>query len=182
VIDMIPFFCDENPYAHGVAPRIDKLAGVMRSSGGYVVWMVPAPATATARQVEFYGEEVAVRYARSGGASLPRRRLWSGVDVRSGDTVVEKAAPSAFFPGASRLDGILSRQGIDTVLIAGTVASVCCESTARDGATLDYRVIAVADAQADVSDEALNASLRMVYRSFGDVRPAEELIALLDPP
>lgn len=179
VVDMIPFFCQENPYAAGIAPRIDKLAEVVRSVGSYVVWVVPSPDEVTARDVEFFGEEIATRYAHSAGSSLPRRRIWSGVDARPGDTVVEKSARSAFFPGASRLHGILARQGIDTVLLAGTVASVCVESSARDAAELDYRVIAIADAMADVSDEALNASLRSIYRSFGDVRPTADLIDLL---
>ena len=76
----------------------------------------------------------------------------------------------------------LDERRIDTVLIAGTVANVCCESSARDASTLGYRVIMVADANAAVRDEDLNATLHTIYRSFGDVRPAAEVLALLGDP
>jgi nicotinamidase-related amidase len=65
------------------------------------------------------------------------------------------------------------------VLVTGTVTSVCCESTARDAATLGYRVVFVADGTADVRDSVRNATLRTVYRSFGDVRPTTEVLELL---
>lgn len=77
--------------------------------------------------------------------------------------------------GAPLLD-ILRRCGVDTVLVAGTVTNVCCESSVRDAATLGFRVVLVADATAAPSDEIHNAS---VYRSFGDVRPAAEVLELL---
>jgi nicotinamidase-related amidase len=57
---------------------------------------------------------------------------------------------------------------------------VCCESSARDASTLGYRVIMVADANAALRDQDLNATLHTIYRTFGDVRPTSEVIALLD--
>ena len=35
-------------------------------------------------------------------------------------------------PGSSELEPPLRGRGVDTLLIAGTVTNVCCESTARD--------------------------------------------------
>lgn len=57
---------------------------------------------------------------------------------------------------------------------------MCCESSARDASTLGYRVIMVADANAALRDQDLNATLHTIYRTFGDVRPTSEVIALLD--
>ncbi len=37
----------------------------------------------------------------------------------------------------------------------------------------------VADANAAMRDQDLNATLHTIYRSFGDVRPTDELINLL---
>jgi nicotinamidase-related amidase len=71
------------------------------------------------------------------------------------------------------------RCGIDTVLITGTVANVCCESSARDASTLGYRVVIVADANAARRDQDLNATLHTVYRTFGDVRPTSEVLELI---
>lgn len=61
------------------------------------------------------------------------------------------------------------------MLAAGTVANVCCESTARDASTQGYRVIMVADANAAVCDRDLNSTLHTIYRSFGDVRRQRKL-------
>jgi nicotinamidase-related amidase len=68
---------------------------------------------------------------------------------------------------------------VDSLVITGTVTSVCCESTARDAAMLGYRVVFVADGTADVRDSVHNATLRTIYRSFGDVRPTSEVLALI---
>jgi nicotinamidase-related amidase len=65
------------------------------------------------------------------------------------------------------------------VLITGTVANVCCESTARDASTLGYRTIMVADANAALRDQDLNATLHTFYRTFGDVRPTSEIVELI---
>lgn len=149
----------------------------MRSAGGTVAWVVPAARPS----VEFHGAEVAAAYATSGGSGPLRDRVWHELEVAREDLVVEKTAPSAFFPGRCDLPGLLAPRGIDTVLVAGTTTDVCCESTVRDASTLGHRVVLVADATATGTDEAHNATLRTVYRSFGDVRPTDEILALLDP-
>lgn len=96
--------------------------------------------------------------------------------------IVEKSAPSAFFPGRCSLHDELLARKIDSILIAGTVANVCCESSVRDARTLGYRVVMLADADAAATDAMLNATLRTVYRSFGDVRPTAEIRGLLSDP
>lgn len=55
------------------------------------------------------------------------------------------------------------------------------ESTARDASAQGYRVVMVADANAAMRDQDLNATLHTIYRSFGDVRPTNELVDLLTP-
>lgn len=60
------------------------------------------------------------------------------------------------------------------------MTNVCCESSARDASTLGYRVIMVADANAAVRDQDHNATLHTIYRSFGDVRPAAEVIGMIE--
>ncbi|MFD9634187.1 isochorismatase family protein, partial [Streptomyces violascens] len=80
------------------------------------------------------------------------------------------------------LPGLVQERGIDTVLIAGTVTQVCCESSARDAFTLGYRVVIVADANATGRDQDHNASLATIYRSFGDVRSTAEILAMVGAP
>lgn len=182
VIDMVRFFAAENPYVRGIVPNINALARSLRSAQGTVAWVLPRSGSAPSLwATEFYGTKVAALYAACGGQGAIGDRLWPELDGRAADVWVEKSAASAFFPGHSQLPEVLASKGVDTVLIAGTVTSVCCESSARDASTLGYRVVMVADGNADVQDEPHNATLRTIYRSFGDVRPTAEILDLIGP-
>ena len=176
---MIPFFVADGGHARGIVPAINRLAETLRELGGTVTWVVPAAVEPAVLDMEFYGPDVAATYGLSGGDGPVRDRLWGELAVVDGDLFPEKRSPSALFPGHTDLHDQLTARGIDTVLIAGTVANVCCESTARDAKTLGYRVVMAADANAAATDDMLNATLRTVYRSFGDVRPVDEVCGLL---
>ena len=78
-----------------------------------------------------------------------------------------------------RLEGSLDPRGIDTLLIAGTVTNICCESSARDATELGYKVILISDALAGHAHGLHEATLATFYRIFGDVRPSHEVIGLL---
>lgn len=175
---MVDFFAGSSPAARGIIGNINAAAGALRAAGGLVIWVVPSHDPPSAWQVGFYGRDIAEMYAASGGASEPHDRLASGLVPGSNDLFVEKSTASAFFPGGCDLHGILRQRGITRVLISGTVTSVCCESSARDASTLGYEVVLLADATADVDDAAHNATLRTIYRSFGDVRSCGDVLPL----
>ncbi|MBL8771279.1 MAG: cysteine hydrolase [Phenylobacterium sp.] len=180
VVDMVPFFVLENPYCAGVVPQINALAHALRQAGGVVAWVLPSsddPFAAVSK--EFFGPQVAETYRTSGGFGPLPARLAAGLGHEPDDVFVEKSAASAFFPGRCTLPDILAGRGVRTVIVTGTVTNVCCEATVRDARTLGYRVIMVADANATVRDEMHNASLTAVYRSFGDVRPTADVLALI---
>lgn len=179
VIDMVPFFLNELPYTRGIVPNIRRLADTLRGAGGTVAWVLPTNSDPTPAYVEFYGERVATMYAASGGEGTLAERLWHEFQVHDGDLLAEKSATSAFFPGRSTLPPMLEARGIDTVLVTGTLTNICCESTARDASTLGLRVIMVADGNAARRDQDHNAALYNIYRSFGDVRPTEEILGLI---
>ena len=179
VIDLVPFFVEEMPYARGVVPRVNTIATALREAGGTVAWVLPGAGEPSAISDEFFGPEIAAMYRASGGDGRLRDRLWHELAVADEDLLVEKTAPSAFFPGCSPLPGLLQERGVDTVLVTGAVTNVCCESSARDASTLGYRVVMVADANAARRDQDHNATLHTVYRTFGDVRPTDEVLALI---
>ncbi|BCJ69882.1 isochorismatase family cysteine hydrolase [Polymorphospora rubra] len=179
VVDMVPFFVTENEYCRGVVPNIGRIADTLRRAGGTVAWVLPGADGQPAVAVEFYGPRVAEMFRRSGGTGPLRDRLWHEFEIHDGDLLVEKTAASAFFPGRSPLPDLLAARGVDTVLITGTVTNVCCESSARDASTLGYRVIMVADANAAVRDRDHNATLHTIYRTFGDVRPTVDVVAMI---
>jgi nicotinamidase-related amidase len=176
---MVPFFVAESGYCRGIVPNIARLADRLRSAGGLVAWVLPRAGAPSAAANAFFGDKVAALYAASGGGGPLAGRLWPEFEVRDGDLLVEKSAASAFFPGASTLPATLEARGIDTVIITGTVTNICCESSARDASTLGLRVIMVADANAARRDQDHNATLYNVYRTFGDVRPTSEVLALI---
>ncbi|MCX5415103.1 isochorismatase family cysteine hydrolase [Streptomyces sp. NBC_00059] len=180
VVDMVPFFVGANPYTRGIVPNIRRLADRLRPAGGTIAWVLPARTDRTPVGDEFHGPEAAEMFRNSGGTGPLRDRLWHEFTPGADDLVVEKSATSAFFPGRSPLHGLFTERGIETVLITGTVTNVCCESSARDACTLGYRVVMVADANSTGRDQDHNATLRTVYRSFGDVRPTTDVLTLID--
>ncbi|MFH8387958.1 isochorismatase family protein [Kitasatospora sp. NPDC018058] len=178
VVDMVPFF--DGPYARGIIPQIEALADALRHAGGLVAWVLPGDGEPTAARQEFYGPEIAEMFRTSGGSGPLAGRLWPQFTVDEGrDLLVEKAVSSAFFPGFCPLPGLLAERGIDTVVVCGVVTDVCVAGSARDAFTLGLRVIVVADGTAAGSDEVHNATLRTLYRSFGDVRPTTEVLDLI---
>lgn len=179
VIDMVPFFLNELPYTRGIVPNITRIADALRDAGGTVAWVLPTHSAPTPASTAFYGDRVAAMYAASGGEGTLAERLWHEFQIHEGDVLAEKSATSAFFHGRSTLPPLLEARGVDTVLVTGTLTNICCESTARDASTLGLRVIMVADANAARRDQDHNATLYNVYRSFGDVRPTDEVLDLV---
>jgi len=177
VVDMVSFFVEQNPYARGIVPRINRLASGLREAGGRVFWVLPGASTPEPVTVEFFGAEVAAMYAASGGTGPFEERLWPELVVHEDDGYAEKTAASAFFPGRSTLLDQLD--GTDNILVTGTVTNVCCESSARDASTLGYRMVMVADANAARRDQDHNATLHTIYRTFGDVRSTDDVLTLL---
>ena len=51
----------------------------------------------------------------------------------------------ALIQGSSELDAFLRERGIDTWIITGCLADMCCESTARNAMMLNYNAITVID-------------------------------------
>ncbi|MDY7083559.1 MAG: isochorismatase family cysteine hydrolase [Actinomycetota bacterium] len=179
VVDMVPFFVEENEFTYGIVPNIARIADTLRATGGTVAWVLPVVSEPTPVAAEFYGPEQARVFAHSGGEGTLREKLWHEFEVDDTDLMVEKSASSAFFPGRSPLPDLLAARGIDTVIVTGTVTNVCCEASARDASTLGYRVIMVADGNAARRDEDHNATLYTIYRSYGDVRATDEVLTLI---
>ena len=69
-----------------------------------------------------------------------------GLTVQKTDWVVEKFRPDGFV--GTNLDHILRTQGIQSVIILGTVTEGCVESTVRSASYHDYYVVVLEDAVA----------------------------------
>jgi ureidoacrylate peracid hydrolase len=170
------------PMAEKIVPNINRLAGAVRAAGGCVVWIKTTFKDNALRDWSTYFEMVTPQQAQKRIAALTAdgrgHELWSALEVKASDIIVEKNRFSAFIQGSSRL-AVLKARALDTVLITGTVTNVCCESTARDAMMLNFRTIMVSDANAAVTDEDHNASLAAFYLTFGDVMSTDKVIACL---
>ena len=179
VIDMTRLSAELDPGCVSLVPAINRLAGTLRTAGGTVAWVTPAPSGgADANLVAIVGAERAQLF-EEGRQPSAGAALWPGLDVAAGDLFAAKRGASAFFPGRCDLPDALVARGVDTVLIGGTVTNVCFESSARDAVELGHRVVMVSDALAGHSFGLHEATLATFYRIFGDVRPAAELEAMV---
>jgi ureidoacrylate peracid hydrolase len=174
----------EIPIARAIAPRINAMAAALRDRGGTVVWVSNVFRPETARTWTRYFEnvntpELSRRILEALSAGHFMQALWQECDVRDSDLHSEKDRYSAFHSRRSTLHATLQARGIDTVLIAGTLTNVCCETTARDAMQLDYKVVMLADACATRTDAEHNATLASIMNNFGDVAAVETVMSRL---
>jgi ureidoacrylate peracid hydrolase len=189
VIDMQNGFVEQGapvevPMARTISANINRVSAAIRAAGGrnyFVQYTTPGDVD----------ESWPVMMERLGGLAAIHRqgfqpgehywRLWPQLEVLEGDRTVAKGRFSAFTPGTSELHDLLQADGIDTVIVTGTLTNVCCESTARDAMQRNYRAIVVPDANAALSDETHAAALESLAFVFADLRSTEEIETLLRP-
>ena len=173
-----------NPHACDIIPVVNRLAAAQRAAGGLVVWtrQTISRTPPTAYQPWQY-DATDPFVARAIAALTPGadgHALHPGLDLGPGDLVLDKYRYSAFIRHGSDLDERLRLLGIDTLIVAGTLTNVCCESTARDAYMLGYRILFAADATAAVTDAEHNAALLNLCLNFADVRETAALLAMLE--
>ncbi len=85
----------------------------------------------------------------------PGNALKPFVDVESAALHVHKSVNSAFY-GTPNLEHWLRDHEINTMVLCGITTNHCCETTARMGGNLGFRVIFVADAMHTFDQTASN--------------------------
>jgi nicotinamidase-related amidase len=179
VIDLDEATLRNDETAQRMTPIVNTLARSVRRAGGVVGWVLSRMDVMPKHFTAILGVEVARRYFKDGHAGGPGTKLWHELEPEDADVFAVKSGASAFFPGKCNLKEQLDVRGVDTLLVAGTVTNICCESSARDAAELEYKVILVSDALSGHAHGLHEATLATFYRIFGDVRPSEEIIQLL---
>jgi ureidoacrylate peracid hydrolase len=190
VVDMQNYYVAEGfplevPLARAIVPSINRMARSLREAGGTVVWIQTSSAEALAKWGNLHKHMLTPERSRARLDGLAETaedyKLYAPLEPSPADLRVKKIKYSAFIQGSSDIDTQLRNQGIDTLLIAGTLTNVCCESTARDAMMLDYRVIMLSDANASLTDEEHAAALNNFLLFFGDVMTTDEAVARLVP-
>jgi len=165
--------------ARAIVPAVNRLAQALRESGGTVAW-VQATFEHDGWPLFFdhmVRPELAARILAALRPGATDHALWPELRVARNDVVVPKYRFSAFLPGASTLPAILRGRGIDTVLIAGCMTNMCCDSSARDAVMTDFRTVMVSDCNAARTDAEHLSALASFLTGFGDVRRSDDLIA-----
>lgn len=188
VIDMQNYFVADGyqaqvPLAAGLVPKINAAARALREAGGSVVWIRTTAVDALRYWARHHSEGLAPKVAEQRLSSLDENsqgyQLFPGLDVAGSDAVIDKIKFSAFAPDSSKLDAHLRAKGIDTVVIAGVLTNVCCESTARDAMMMDFKVTLLSDCCAALSDDEHRAAMENIIQQFGNVMTSHEALEMM---
>jgi ureidoacrylate peracid hydrolase len=93
------------------------------------------------------------------------------------DLVIDKSRYSAFY--GTRLEPLLTGHGIDTLVMCGVTTNICVETTARDAAQRDYRVLIVSDATGELTRERHENALAILDYGFGWVVSVDDIVDLV---
>ncbi len=89
------------------------------------------------------------------------------------DLILEKPTYSGFH--ATNIDEWLTENGVDTVVVCGTLANVCVLHTASAAALNDYRPIIIEDAVGYLTEDDKEYALNHAEWLFGELSTIEEI-------
>ena len=115
----------------------------------------------------------------------PTAALHELMDVRSGDVVLEKPRFGSFY--GTDLEVILRSSGIDTIIVGGINTNVCVDTTAREAAVREFRVLFLSDGTANFdlpdgglgaasAEELQRAACAVMAFGFADVVTVDEVL------
>jgi len=182
-VDMQRCFVEGSPLASpegpALVPKINRLIRTCRSTGALVVhtrvWMAKDGSNLGV-MAELVPPFIVDLYTEGS----PAAELHPALDVALDDLIVNKTRYGAFH--GTDLAPQLRRRGIDTVIISGIATNICCETTAREAAQHDFRVVFLSDGTATkemngvAADElqlATLASLGMVFAQISTIDETE---------
>ena len=158
-------------------PRLKAVADTMRAAGGWIVsthfTLVPGKD----------GEPFISPHLKKLRPFLGKGDFAPGSfgnalidDLQPADLTVEKVAFSAFFQ--SRLEWVLNRAGLDTLIFGGIVTNGGVASTLRDAHVRDFHSIVLSDGCAAFNDEAHSSTISSLS-TIAEVATCEQVIAAL---
>jgi len=184
-VDMQNVFVENSPIAAPDGPvvleRINRLSDQCRKAGILVVHTIVGyrPDHSNVGIAGQFAPDVISK--RLLDLDRPSAALHPGLVVEPGDILLEKPRYGAFY--ATDLELILRSRGIDTVIITGICTNVCCETTAREAAVRDFKVLFTSDGTATfgvgglTDKEIQRATCATLSVVFAQVLTVDEVIA-----
>lgn len=108
----------------------------------------------------------------------PATELDPRIAAAGPDVLLMKSAPSIFF--ATPAAAILTRERVDTVIVAGCITSGCVRASVIDAFSLGFRVMVAEDCVGDHDEAAHRQNLKDVARRYADVIDGAAAIAAIE--
>ncbi|MBI4319769.1 MAG: cysteine hydrolase [Chloroflexi bacterium] len=180
----------EVPDARVMVPRLNRLLDACRASGITVIFVQHILRGDGSDMGRLADMHASIREGRSIRDGTENVEIYPELTVKPGDLTVRKSRYSSFHN--TDLEAILRTKGIETLIIGGCVTNVCCDSTARDAFSRDYKIIFLSDGNAthDYADmgfgpvsaeEAQRVVLTVMACCFGQVASIGEVIQQIQP-
>ncbi len=178
-VDMQRCFVEGSPLASPDGPalvgRLNRLISTCRATGALVAhtrgWMAKDGSNLGV-MAELVPPFIVELYTEGS----PTAELHPALDVAPNDLIVNKTRYGAFH--GTDLAHQLRSRSIETVIISGIATNICCETTAREAAQHDFRVVFLSDGTAtkemngvaaDDLQQATLASLGMVFAQIATI-------------
>ncbi|MBN2983074.1 MULTISPECIES: isochorismatase family protein [Cohnella] len=192
VVDMQNVFCKPDgalyvPRAEGIIGNVKRLTTTARSAGMPVIYLrhiVRGDGSDSGRMKDMYPNTDEILKRGTHGVEIIDELAPEPQDI-----IVDKLFYSGFHD--TDLDTILRVHDVNTIIICGTVTNVCCETTVRDGAHREYKVIFLSDANAPMdypdmgwgelsAEEIQRVTLTVIAYEFGQVSPTADIVAEIE--
>jgi nicotinamidase-related amidase len=111
------------------------------------------------------------------GERTPETEIHPDIKPKAGETVLTKRRVGPF--STTNLDEILTKQGINTLVLLGVSTSGCVLSTVRWGYDIDYQLIVISDCCADRDDEVQRVLMEKIFTRMTKVITSQEFIEAL---
>lgn len=162
-----------------VVQRLPAFLSRARDKGALIVWIRQA---AREELVSAARRERASSMGR-GATSVAAIGTWGaelaeGLTPEPGDVEVEKTKYSAFV--GTTLHNLLRARERDHVVVCGTAANVCVDSTVRDAYMADYSVTLVSDMVGWTREPLALSALENLEFYFCDVLDSESFLSRMD--
>jgi nicotinamidase-related amidase len=165
------------PEIAALPARLKPVADAIRRAGGWIVsthfTLVPGRA----------GEPLILPHLKKLRPFLAKGDFTPGsfghdlvAELKPADLMIEKIAYSAFY--MSRMEFVLRRAGIDTLVFAGIVTNGGVASTVRDAHVRDFRAIVLSDGCAAFSKSVHDSTIASLA-SVVEIANCAEVIAAL---
>jgi ureidoacrylate peracid hydrolase len=169
------------PMSEDIVPRMQELLRFCRSSGVPVIYLHTTKRTDLADAGIFADIKPQTHDADNEWSNFegtPGAEIYDPVKPAQSDILVKKFRYSGFY--GTQLENLLRALGRDTIAITGVATNVCCDSTARDGAMRDFKVLFLSDCNASFSAAEQEATLSNFDKHFGVVMDSRTLMRKLE--